>query len=444
MKCRENLSGEIINGKKILGIAGMANDKYHTLYYVECPKCKKKYVAPKSNILRTKTCSNCCPRTRLGPENIRWKGGKFIPLDYYHSLERNAYARGISFSLSIQFLETLYLHQEQKCALTNEPIDFLSKTASLDRIDPTKNYVKGNVQWVCKDVNQIKNTFSQPEFINYCIGIHQYTHVPKPVYGIPKCPLVDHKNFRGVGYIGKDKFTSIQREAKERNLEFDVSVEDLNEQFKRQGGRCNLTGTHLFFTSRKSIGNASLDRIDNLNGYISNNIQWVHKDINFIKYTLSTKRLLEICKKITKKFTPVVAVSGYFQILHAGHINYITDARKHGGYLIAIINSDKQASLKSTPCVVDEKSREYIVSRIRGVDETIIAIDDDATVAKTIEMIKPNIFCNGGDRIPSNASEKEQKICESLGIKMIYNVGGGKSDSSSGILCRAHEMLSKI
>ena len=57
MKQREDLSGKIINGKKIIKIVGNSNDGYHTLYEVECPNCHQKYISPKSNILRTKTCS---------------------------------------------------------------------------------------------------------------------------------------------------------------------------------------------------------------------------------------------------------------------------------------------------------------------------------------------------------------------------------------------------
>lgn len=137
-----------------------------------------------------------------------------------------------------------------------------------------------------------------------------------------------------------------------------------------------------------------------------------------------------------------VAISGYFQILHSGHINYITESRKLGDHLIVIINSDEQAKLKSTPSVVNEKDREFIISHIKGVDETIIAIDKDGTVAKTLELIKPDIFCNGGDRTSHNCSSKEEEICKKLGIKVIYGVGGGKTNSSSSILNKAHEILS--
>lgn len=156
--------------------------------------------------------------------------------------------------------------------------------------------------------------------------------------------------------------------------------------------------------------------------------------INFLSY---------IYKKFRKKFTKTVAISGYFQILHAGHIEYIQSAKKQGGYLIAIINSDEQAKLKSTPQVINEKFRKLIISNIKDVDETIIAIDKDSTVAKTLELIQPDIFCNGGDRSPTNYSSKEIDTCNTLGIKMVY-LGGEKIDSSSSILKRASTLLQNI
>lgn len=447
MANKENLTGSVINGKKIVGVAGIANDGYHTIYKVECPKCKNIYTSPKSNLLRTKTCFKCCPRTQKGKEHNRWKGQTVISLDYFNSLKRNAKTRNIPFLVSITFLEKLYFDQEKKCALTNIDIDFKTKTASLDRIDNTRGYTTDNVQWLHKEVNLIKNNRCQQDFINYCIKTHQYTHQSKPLGLIPLTKLCTHKNFKGHGYIPKDFYTSLKKNADKRNLKFSITIKDLNDLFIYQSGKCFLTGADLFFKKHykngpfKKLGNASLDRIDNNNGYTKDNIQWVDKNINTIKYKLSQERFLEICKYITKKFTTTVAISGYFQIIHSGHINYITESRKLGGYLIAIINSDKQAALKSTPSVVDEKSREYIISNIKGVDETCIAIDSDGTVSKTLEFLKPDIFCNGGDRTPNSTESKETLICKKHKIKMIYDVGGKKSDSSSGILHRAHKIL---
>lgn len=448
MKTRENLSGKILNNREVLKIVGILYN--HSLYEVKCLICGNVYQTTKANLLKTKNCSNCAPRKLKGPFSKQWKGGKIVPMNYWNSIKHNARARNIAFTITLPDIEKIFNLQEGKCKFTGEKISFEDSSASLDRINSNKGYIKGNVQWVHKDVNLMKNNRTEEDFINYCIKIHQYSHQPKPLGLLPEFSPCTHKNFKGVGYVPHDFYTSLRRNAESRHLSFTVSLNDLNDLFVLQSGKCNLTGENLFFKKHykkgafKKQGNASIDRIDNTKGYDHGNIRWVDKTVNMIKYTLTQNRFFELCRKITKKFTTVVAISGYFQITHSGHINYITEARKLGGYLIAIVNSDKQASLKSTPCIVDEKSRAHIISNIRGVDETVIAIDTDGTVSKTLELIKPHIFCNGGDRTQSNASLKEQTICENLGIQMIYNVGGGKTDSSSGILQRAHKILSKM
>jgi len=445
MKVREDLSGQTINNREILKMVGTSYD--HSLYGVKCLSCGNIYTITKSNLLRTETCSNCAPRKLKGPLSKQWKGGKIVPMNYFNGVKFNADARNIKFTITLNYIEKLFQLQNEKCKFTDEQISFVDSSASLDRIDNSKGYVKGNVQWVHKDINLMKNKRNERDFINYCITIHHYTHHTTPSF-IPRFPPCKHKNFKGFGYIPKDFYTSLKKGAEKRNLNFEISMEDLNKRFLLQGGMCGLTGKDLFFTkhykhgSYKKHGNASLDRINNNKGYTKNNIQWLDKHINMIKYKFSQERLFDICKKITKKFTTNVAISGYFQIAHAGHIDYIKGARELGGYLIAIINSDKQAKLKNTPSVINEQHRAKLIESIKGVDEVVLSIDEDESVSKTLEMIRPAVFCNGGDRTPSNYASKETEVCNKLGIKMVY-LGGEKVDSSSAILDRAHRLLAQ-
>jgi len=443
MRIRENLSGKILNDRLIIECVE-SKKNIHSKYKVKCLNCNCNniYITTKSNILHTKNCHKCCSRNIIGPNNPKWKGGEIIPMDYFNSIKRNAKTRNLKFNISINYLEKLYNKQNKKCFFVDEPLSFIDKTASLDRINSSKGYVKNNVQWVHKDINLMKNNKNDSGFINSCIKIHFNTHESKKVGLPPKYINITHKNFKGIGYITKNYYTSIRRGAFLRNINFSVSMEDMNKQFLWQSGKCNLTGEDLYFSTRSKKGISSLDRIDNHRGYTTDNIQWVHKDINMLKFKMSQERLLDICKKITKKFTINVAISGYFQILHAGHIDYIRNAKKLGGYLIAIINSDQQAKLKSTPSVINEKNRAYIVSNIKGVDEVVISIDSDRSVSKTLEKINPHIFCNGGDRTENNSSLKEKETCNRLGIKIIYT-GGSKVDSSSDILKRTFDVLSK-
>jgi len=130
----------------------------------------------------------------------------------------------------------------------------------------------------------------------------------------------------------------------------------------------------------------------------------------------------------------VVVASGYFNPLHVGHVRYLKEAKKLGTKLIVIINSDKQSKLKGSIPFMNEKERAEIVSSLKSVDEIVLSIDKDKTVCKTLELIKPNIFAKGGDRVLGNIPEKE--VCEKLGIKMVFGVGGGKIQSSSWLISK--------
>lgn len=126
-----------------------------------------------------------------------------------------------------------------------------------------------------------------------------------------------------------------------------------------------------------------------------------------------------------------VCVSGYFNPLHVGHLNYLNAAAKLG-WLVVIVNNDKQVKLKgSKPCMTAE-DRAEIIRNLRSVNEVVVSIDDDKSVCKTLELVKPDIFANGGDRKSDNVPETD--ICRRLGIMMIYGVGGEKIRSSSELL----------
>ena len=135
-------------------------------------------------------------------------------------------------------------------------------------------------------------------------------------------------------------------------------------------------------------------------------------------------------KKKKKKI--VVAVSGYFNPLHVGHIRYLKAAKKLGTKLIVIANSDAQVKLKGSVPFMPENERMEIVKALKPVDEVVLSVDQDGSVCKSLELIKPDIFAKGGDRTRDNIPEVP--VCEKLGIEMIFNVGGGKVQSSSWLI----------
>jgi cytidyltransferase-like protein len=123
-----------------------------------------------------------------------------------------------------------------------------------------------------------------------------------------------------------------------------------------------------------------------------------------------------------------VAISGYFDPIHIGHLEYIKLARELGDYLIVIVNNDKQAYLKKGKSFMCEDDRLQIVSQIKGVDKAVMSIDEDKTVCKTLDFIKPDIFANGGDR--SNSEIPEFKICKENGTQVMDGLGNKIRSSS--------------
>ena len=117
----------------------------------------------------------------------------------------------------------------------------------------------------------------------------------------------------------------------------------------------------------------------------------------------------------------VVAISGYFDPLHVGHLEYINMAKKLGDKLVVIVNNNYQCELKKGKPFMDEKDRVTIVSNLKNVDEVFLSIDKDKTVCASLEKIKPDIFANGGDR--KNYEIPESVICKKYDIKIIDGLG---------------------
>jgi len=110
-----------------------------------------------------------------------WKGCGELSGYYWQQLINGACQRNIKFDLKIEYAWELFLKQGKRCALSLWGLTFMltykrrkEQTASLDRIDSSKGYEVGNVQWVHKDVNLMKNKLSQDRFIRLCKAIGKY------------------------------------------------------------------------------------------------------------------------------------------------------------------------------------------------------------------------------------------------------------------------------
>ena len=133
-----------------------------------------------------------------------------------------------------------------------------------------------------------------------------------------------------------------------------------------------------------------------------------------------------------------VIVSGYFNPIHKGHLEYFNNAKALADELFVIVNNDHQRELKGSKEFQKEDERMIIVSNIKAVDKAILSIDQDRTVSETIRMIASEYgaeyelgFANGGDQ--NNDTIPERPICEEVGITLIDGLGD-KIQSSSWLL----------
>ena len=133
-----------------------------------------------------------------------------------------------------------------------------------------------------------------------------------------------------------------------------------------------------------------------------------------------------------------IIVSGYFNPIHKGHLEYFNNAKAIADQLFVIVNNDHQRELKGSREFQDENERMIIVSNIKADDKAVLSIDTDRTVCSTIKMIAEKFgeefelgFANGGDQ--NNDTIPEKPICEEMNVALIDGLGD-KIQSSSWLL----------
>lgn len=158
------------------------------------------------------------------------------------------------------------------------------KFGKIQPIRPTEKRIGGSIVWECecdcgnpifRSVQQLKTAHS--------------------------CGCIMHPTFRKGYYEGLsgNYWKRLQRMARLRNWNFEITMEYAWDIWVEQGGICVLSGMIIELHSNRSGKNtASLDRIDSTKGYIEGNVQWLHKDINKLKRSLAEDRFVEICKLV--------------------------------------------------------------------------------------------------------------------------------------------------
>jgi len=134
-----------------------------------------------------------------------------------------------------------------------------------------------------------------------------------------------------------------------------------------------------------------------------------------------------------------IMVSGGFDPVHIGHIQMIREASRWG-LVTVVVNSDAWLERKKGYVFMPWHERVEILGNLKGVTLVSGVDDSDGTVCEAIQRLKPDAFANGGDRKKNNTPEMD--VCDSLGIQMLWGVGGtDKPQSSSWLINKAMEKI---
>ncbi len=136
----------------------------------------------------------------------------------------------------------------------------------------------------------------------------------------------------------------------------------------------------------------------------------------------------------------IVITSGYFNPVHAGHMNLFREAKKLGDHLVVIVNNDAQVDVKGSKPFMAEQERLQIVGDIKHVDAVFLSVDKGGHIAESLKAVAAKyighelVFAKGGDRHFDNLPESEKKVCRDFNITVVNGVGGDKIQSSSKLI----------
>ena len=133
---------------------------------------------------------------------------------------------------------------------------------------------------------------------------------------------------------------------------------------------------------------------------------------------LSTEKAIAWKKRLAGK--KVVVTNGVYDLLHPGHVQYLSEARKQGDALLICCNGDASVRAIKGPKrpIIDEDNRSFMLSSLECVDCVVIFQDPEAL--NTLIAIEPDIYVKGGDYTIDTINQNERRALEKLGTEIRF------------------------
>ncbi|MBW6485918.1 MAG: D-glycero-beta-D-manno-heptose 1-phosphate adenylyltransferase [Syntrophobacterales bacterium] len=157
-----------------------------------------------------------------------------------------------------------------------------------------------------------------------------------------------------------------------------------------------------------------------------------------MKNILSREELRETVERLRKKGGKIVFTNGCFDILHAGHVRYLKQAKAAGDILVLGLNSDssvRKIKGEKRP-IVPQEERAEVVASLRSVD--YVTIFEETTPLKLIELLKPDVLVKGADWSEKDIAGRDSVLSWGGRIELIPVVEGASTTNIIGKICLAY------
>lgn len=246
-----------------------------------------------------------------------------LPLRFYRSFDKNGYFAN-EINISKEYLIDKYVNQQLTCMEIAKELNVrygtivrrLKEYEIPRNRNKKKNVIKGKrfglnaldltgqkfgSLTAIETVTDLDNRLKW-KCVCDCGGstsIRPYSLVKGITKSCKKCFASKESYRTGYKEINGELWKNMKNSARKRRLEFNITIEQIWLLFLKQNRKCAISGVDIKFSTNRKEQNASLDRIDSSKGYNINNVQWVHKQINYMKQSLSDEDFINWCRIVT-------------------------------------------------------------------------------------------------------------------------------------------------